>query len=83
MTALLLAALAVTALRALGPQRARMILAAVAGLAAAMVAAHGYGPALVVAAVIAGAGTCAAVALLQPLTIVTVPRWATRAGGVS
>jgi hypothetical protein len=83
MTALLAVALAVTVIRGLGLRRARVVLAAVAGLAAAMAAACGYGPALAAVAVIAGAGTCAAVVLLHPLVVVTVPRWVARAGGAS
>jgi hypothetical protein len=82
-TAVLAVVLAVTAVRALGRRRARVVLAAVAGLAAAMAAARGYGPALAAAAVIAGAGTGAAVVLLHPLAVVTVPRRAAHAGGAS
>jgi hypothetical protein len=79
-TALLLAAvvLAVLAIRALQIPQVRMGLAVVAGLAAGLAAAEGYGAVVLALAVVMAAGTLGAVALLHQHV---VPARAVAGGG--
>jgi len=74
MTALLAAAIAVTASLALRSPNARAVLAGAALLTVAVAASHGYGADLFAAALFAGAVTLGTIFLLHRQVVVIWPR---------